>query len=262
MKTFVVPWDGQPETERAAPIAAALARRWDAELVVAMVTSLPDPARRDLDRLVARLGATAVHTQVIESNDVVGSISAVVQSTADPVLCMTTHARGRIGTAILGSVAAGLLRDARCPVVLVGPHCVDEWPAGDDRLLTSLDESPTSEAIITSASEWSRALGLELWLAEVFHPLDVESARAPYRFLDTIVERLRPDVPDVRACVAWNRYVPGEILHLAHTLRVSMIAMATHGHTGLAQVALGSVTMAVAHGAPCPVLTARPTDLR
>jgi nucleotide-binding universal stress UspA family protein len=60
---------------------------------------------------------------------------------------------------------------------------------------------------------------------------------------------------------AWSEYVPGEIVELAETLDASMIAMGTHGRTGLARVALGSVTMAVAHRAPCPVLTVRPAHL-
>jgi nucleotide-binding universal stress UspA family protein len=33
-----------------------------------------------------------------------------------------------------------------------------------------------------------------------------------------------------------------------------LIAMATHGRTGLGRVALGSVAMQVVHRSPCPVL--------
>jgi nucleotide-binding universal stress UspA family protein len=260
-KTIIVPWDGLPTTALAARIAAELGRRWDAELFLVTVASLPDPAHQDLDRLVETLHFEPTRTQVIESNDVGEAITGVVHKTPEPVVCMTTHGRGRIGTAMLGSVAEALLREAPCPFVLIGPHCAPDWPAAGHRLLACLDESTTSDAIITPAAEWAKALGFELWLAEVFHPLDVESARAPYRFLDTIVERLHPELPNVRACVAWNRSVQGEILHLARILSVSMIAMATHGHTGLARLALGSVTMTVAHAAACPVLTTRPPAL-
>jgi nucleotide-binding universal stress UspA family protein len=42
---------------------------------------------------------------------------------------------------------------------------------------------------------------------------------------------------------------------------VSFIVLATHGRTGLARVALGSVAMRVVHHSPCPVLVVRPQAL-
>jgi nucleotide-binding universal stress UspA family protein len=175
---------------------------------------------------------------------------------------MATHSRGRLGGALLGSVAEALLRRIACPFVLVGPHCAPAWPADATRMLACLDESAASGATLATAAEWSEALGLELWLGEVFHPLDVASAEAPYRFLDSAVERLGRERTGVRVCAAWNRSAPDEIVHLARTLSVSMIAMGTHGRSGLARMALGSVTAAVAHDAQCPVLTVRSPGLR
>ena len=262
MTTIVVPWDGQRETERAAGVAAGMARRLQAEVLIAMVTSLPERAQPDLDRLAGTLGYAAIRTKAVESDDVTRALGEVIGDVVDPMLCMTTHARGRLGTAVLGSVADALLHEVLRPIVLVGPDCAPEWPSGGERILVCLDSSSTSEAIIRPAAQLAAGLGLELWLVQVFHPLDVESAKAPYRFLDEVAEGIRAEIPNVKVCVAWDRYVPGQILHLAHTLDVSMIAMATHGATGLARLALGSVTMAVAHEARCPVLTIRPAGLR
>jgi nucleotide-binding universal stress UspA family protein len=39
-----------------------------------------------------------------------------------------------------------------------------------------------------------------------------------------------------------------------------MIAMATHGRSGLTRISLGSVASDVVRHAPCPVLVSRPTD--
>jgi nucleotide-binding universal stress UspA family protein len=142
--------------------------------------------------------------------------------------------------------------------VLVGPQCTGAWPGAGDRLLACLDGSPTAGAIVEPASEWAKALNLDLWLAEVFHPLDVESAQEPYRFLNTVVEQLKPDLPDVRAVASWSTYPAGEIVELARTFSASLIAMGTHSRAGVPKLALGSVTMAVAHAAPCPVLTVHP----
>ena len=47
------------------------------------------------------------------------------------------------------------------------------------------------------------------------------------------------------------------IVRVAQELGVDLIVMATHGHTGLRHVLLGSVAEKVVRHAPCPVLTVR-----
>ncbi len=48
-----------------------------------------------------------------------------------------------------------------------------------------------------------------------------------------------------------------EIIQYAKELDIDLIVLATHGHSGLAHVLLGSVTEKVVRKAPCPVLTVR-----
>jgi nucleotide-binding universal stress UspA family protein len=256
VETLVVPLDGSRAAERAAPIAASLAHRLGAEVLLVAVSSLEDEARSDLER-VTRDGAFSARQEVINNDDAAESIRRVVGRSPAPALCMSTHGRGRVGHAVLGSTAEQLLRNVGVPFVLIGPHCSAAWPTAEPRLLACLDESEISEAVLARSVEWCRALDLEMWMAQVFHPLDVASAQAPYRYLDVVSERLRSELSNVKACAAWGPYVPGEILHLADVLSVSMIAMGSHGRTGLGRLALGSVTMAVTHRARCPVLAVR-----
>jgi nucleotide-binding universal stress UspA family protein len=49
-----------------------------------------------------------------------------------------------------------------------------------------------------------------------------------------------------------------EIVRYARTQGVDLIVLATHGHTGLAHVLIGSVAENVVRTAPCPILTVRP----
>jgi nucleotide-binding universal stress UspA family protein len=48
-----------------------------------------------------------------------------------------------------------------------------------------------------------------------------------------------------------------ELIELATEEDVSLIVIATHGHTGLKHLFLGSTAERVVRGAPCPVLTCR-----
>jgi nucleotide-binding universal stress UspA family protein len=52
------------------------------------------------------------------------------------------------------------------------------------------------------------------------------------------------------------------IMESASTEQVDLIVMATHGHTGLKHLILGSVAERVVRLAPCPVLTLRPPERR
>ncbi len=258
MKTIVVPLDLTPESERAVAVAVPLARRWKADLVFATATTVPDPAGLDLDDLRRRSGADTARVEVVYGDDVEATIADLVDAAPDPVICMASHGRSSYSRAIVGSVTEHLLERVHCPMLLVGPHSEPALLTQTHRLLTCLDQSASSEAILEPSTAWARELGLELWLAEVFHPRDVDSREAPYRFLDTIVARLRPEFPDVRACVSWNTETALEIVHLARSLSVSLISVGTHGLDGLERFAFGSVAMGVVHSAPCPVLVIGP----
>jgi universal stress protein A len=49
--------------------------------------------------------------------------------------------------------------------------------------------------------------------------------------------------------------VAAEIVALAQDKKCDLIVMGTHGRSALSRVLIGSITEAVLHGAPCPVLT-------
>ena len=258
VETFVVPLDGSATTERAAHVAAVLARSWEAELVLTAVTTLRGPASMELGRIASELEAANVRCEVVEGDDVSASLARVVAEASEPVICMTTHARGRAGGDLLGSTAEGLLRQIPVSFVLVGPQCPPTWTVESRRMLACLDGSSTSAAVIEPASEWCKALGLDLMLAEVFDPNEFERSLAYPRFGDRIAERLRPELLSVDTVARWGRHPADEIVHLAAALPASMIAMGTHGRSGLERVALGSVTMTVVHRSKVPVLAIKP----
>ena len=52
-----------------------------------------------------------------------------------------------------------------------------------------------------------------------------------------------------------------EIVRAAHLKGAELIAMGTHGRTGLARMVMGSVAEQVVRRAPCAVLTVRPAEL-
>jgi nucleotide-binding universal stress UspA family protein len=262
--TVVVPLDGSDVAARAVPVGADLARGFGAELVLVTTTQTTRADRMVrpvwLDEAAASVSGTPVRTEFLDEHPADAAICTVAQRAPDTTICMATHGRGAIGTAILGSVARDVIRDAERPVVLVGPH-VDGWSGHGQPMIVCHDGSQASAAIVPVAAAWAKALGTPVVVAHVFHPLDVASAQAPTAAVDAIVAELRETIDDVDLRVTRDSYPVGAILELARTLPASIVALSTHGRTGLARITLGSVAASLAHASPCPLLTVRPREL-
>ena len=145
-QTILMPTDFSPASDLALEYAVFLARQTGGAIhlmyVVAFpidVTSWPatywvelgavrDQLRRDAEReLAARatsISGTEVTTEVIDGSPA----QTIVDSAAARgchLIVMGTHGRGGWSRLFLGSVAASVLRTARCPVLTVSPAIRD-----------------------------------------------------------------------------------------------------------------------------------------
>ena len=130
------------------------------------------------------------------------------------------------------------------------------------RILVPTDFSAPSEAALacarTMADKFDAALHL-LHIAENPFLRAVSGDRrsreeAPARWLQdrlTEADRRRGAVTIVKE----SDEPASEILRYAESNNINLIVMGTHGRTGLARAALGSVAETVVRAAPCPVLT-------
>jgi nucleotide-binding universal stress UspA family protein len=167
---------------------------------------------------------------------------------------MTTHGRGRIRWALLGSVAEEVVRESSAPVVLLGRHCRTDWPNNFRKMVVCVDGTSAAPAVEADAVEWAKTLGLDLHVATVIHPLD---AAAPDAVLDAIVGRMEAQGLHAHRYVLRSTYAAGAIADFAETVDADLVAMSSHARAGTARVALGSVTMGVVGMARCPVLVNR-----
>jgi nucleotide-binding universal stress UspA family protein len=253
-QTFVVPLDGSEYSERALPIARALAERVDGRLLLVSVMERgPLNPGWYLDEIVDREQLSDVDTVPVADRYAADAIVTIVGESADRIVCMTSHGRGGLRWGVVGSVAEEVVRRADRPTLLVGRHCREDFLTGAPHLLACVDGSESSARLAPAASEWADRLGLDLHAAIVVHPLDIESAEHAEKLLGSIAEQLGG--PDrVAANVLTSRYPEGALVDYADDLPAAIIAMNCHGRTGLARVALGSTTMGVLQKALCPLL--------
>jgi nucleotide-binding universal stress UspA family protein len=270
----LVPLDGSDLAERALGHASAIAGRFGAALVLYSQT---DKEERAADRegylsdVAARLDGGEVSTRVDGAPTPAKGIEQAAAELGSTLLCMSSHGRGGIGEALLGSVAEDVLRRIADPVVLVGPEALDGQASMEGPLVVCADGSKVSEAVLGPAADWARACDMQInlvqviaadWEAEVaaagVNPGDVREDS----YLRGLVRKLEGAKVDWDVLRARDPRQPADkIVGYARDKGAGMVAMSTHGRTGLRRLVIGSVAMRVVRDSPCPVLVARPPSL-
>ncbi len=137
------------------------------------------------------------------------------------------------------------------------------------RALVALDGSSAGEAVMKFLMEIAAPLDMTVMLLHVLEPItpavadgtvmidDVNSRRREAEeYLAPIAAMLRSQGVDAAWAVRHGRAAV-EILAAADESSADLIAMATHGRTGLGRLLFGSVAEAVLRRAPVPVFMIR-----
>ncbi len=134
------------------------------------------------------------------------------------------------------------------------------------RILVPLDGSALAERILPEVAELAKLHGAEILLLRValahkFPGADATEAQVhaveeAERHLAEVERQLAARGLTVSHAVRYGD-APEEILDHARAQRVDLIAMSTHGRTGILRLVLGSVAEAVLRASPMPVLLLR-----
>lgn len=270
--TAIVPLDGSDHAMRAVRPALALAARalpTGERPGLLLLSCTPDDAEVAEAELLERVElfseAADVTVRVVDE-DPVEAILEAVADTPVAMLAMATHGRGSLRTAVLGSTADDVVRRCDEPVLLVGPSCTTTVVPGERaRMVVTSDGSAMSEAVLPVAADWTSWHRLAPWLVEAIGPDEDVAApgeQAPSPVLDDTRERLGSLAVRLRYPAAtevlYGLPADRSIVAAAHRLSAAVVAMATHGRSGILRTALGSVSSDVVRHAPCPVLVVRP----
>ena len=264
---ILVPLDGGPRGELALRAAEQLSRAWSAPLDVlglVEVGSTVGNVETAIDRQTAHLKTHRSVTVKATVFRVSEEIGAAIESTPSTLVVMATSARSR-SAALVDSVAEAVLASIGGPALLIGPNASipTGWPAGP--MFVCTDGSAYSEEILPHVATLS---GLELapWLLTVNEPVEVAAsvpAGIDTNYTARLAARLRPRVEqEVNFDVLHGTDPAKDIVDYARANGAGLIALTTHGSTGLRRLVMGSVAMRVVHDAHCPVRVARPRDAR
>ncbi len=295
-QSIMVPLDGSAFGEQVLPLAAGLARRagarlelvhvhaglesgteegvlvpvaamdrWDGEVQEAERLYLSDAAAR-----IAEREDLSPHV-ALASGRIVDALEAHAGGIGADLVVMSTHGRGGLARAWLGSVADGLMRRLPVPLLLLkpqeaGPIAVGDPPFG--HVLIPLDGSRASETVLDPALDVARACGAQVRLLVVVATWRTPTQAGEAVGMDGSRESAEAYLARARAVVAQRGLLvearvvvhmspAAGILEEAATHGCDLIALATHGRGGAARLLLGSVADKVVRGSPMPVLVQR-----
>lgn len=218
---------------------------------------------RRLDHLCEEHPA-AVHTRV--DWDVPGEIENVAEQLAPAVVCMASHARGRLGEALLGAYTPDFLAITTDAVLLVGPDYDPARHLTDGPVLACVDGSSVSELVARVAVRWAVALGLAVRVVTVAEPappgLDDRSVHRlhgpdgdPQAYADAVAARWRQPGLDVSGLAVYDPIGPSAgLASLLESTPCGLLAVTTHARTGFRRAVLGSQTASILRHSPVPVL--------
>lgn len=176
---------------------------------------------------------------------------------ANAVVALTSHARGAITAALMGSTARAVIQQTAEPVLLFGPHSGAAAPVS--RVLACVDGSKLSETILPTACRWARAAGVPLWVLHVVEPdMAAIAAGADTNYVHRVAEDLAADGLDIQFDVLHGDDAGEAIAAYADQQPGTITALATHGRTGLRDVTMGSVALEVTRRSQGPTLVMRP----
>ncbi len=209
-----------------------------------------------------------------------GKAEEVIIENARPeatLTAMATHGRSGINRLLLGSVAEKVLRGSTNPLLLIraGDEAKSDGEAGLKSVIVALDGSELAEKVLSSVVELATALKLEVLLLrayqipintyagmEDYYPVNYEEIRTALReeaqsYLESKVRELkRKGIEKVSFAIPEGSGAD-EIVALGRRTPDNLIAMCTHGRSGVKRWVLGSVTEKVVRLSGDPVLIVR-----
>jgi nucleotide-binding universal stress UspA family protein len=296
LKHILVPLDGSDFGEQALPMALRIAERDHAvlelvhvyEYLVPFQTQGAPPLDPTLDEDLARdrrayldsvaewlrLATNLQVTATVLEGEVGPTLANYIASKHADMVVMATHGRGGLSRLWLGSVASELMRHSVAPVLLMRPS--DTGSRSDQVrpfkiVLIPLDGSPPAEEALDHALGVAHDEGTEYLLYHVVPPVvylaeppdmafvhETEMESAAQTYLREVAGRIRARGFSVDTRVDVHTSPARAILDCVDEVGVDLIAMETHGHSGLARVLLGTVADKVTRASPVPVLVHRP----
>ena len=290
-KHLLVPLDGSKMAETTLPVAALLSQKLGAVVTLIHIIEQDAPheihgerhltneeeASRYLGAVAAEYfpaGQATIHVHTEKVQDVSRSIADHSGELAPDLIVMCTHGEGGLREFMVGSIAQQVIGRGLTPILLIHPeHGIDQ-AQGMKRILVALDGDPQHDSSLPVAAELAQGLGAGLQLLTVVHTLGtLPGERAATGWLLPGATRAMLDMDEESAgqhleqlAAQWRkaslpvttqvlRGDPAQqIVACADEVQADLIALATHGKSGMGAFWSSSVGPKVVTSTHIPLL--------
>jgi nucleotide-binding universal stress UspA family protein len=284
LQKILVPLDGSREAESVLPYVRDLAPRFGSQVQVLGVgigrkTRRVNRLLEDyLNGIAVRLRNDKINAEPVFSYGLAADKILDFAGTQDTALIiMATHGRSGITRWWMGSIAEKVISQAAAPVLLVRskrPRKTDTVvkPHFLERILVPLDGSDIGEAALSYVEALAMKTGASIDLLQVVSlPSNLEASllggpdwrkfvKAMHDTGENYLKDMSKKLLDkkIKSTYEVTSGDPADkIVEYAEEKKTTLIAMSTHGRTGLTRWVLGSVADKVLHDARIPVLLVR-----
>jgi nucleotide-binding universal stress UspA family protein len=281
-KKILVPLDGSDLAELALPYAEELAKAFKSEVVLLHVSEPSEEHYRHMHQLYVEEVAQRLREHVRKVSPVVvtgkpaDEIISYTEKNDIGLVIITSHGRSGIMSWATGSIASRLLQGIERPLLLVRaarPRRRAPRKILLNRILLPLDGSEAGEAAVAYVGELMSRLEAEVTLFGVISSgqhirtvggLDYISypeeqmelfKKEAEEYLNRVYRRLKRRKGSVRVTINVGAGDVGqEILRFAKEKGINLIAISSHGHSGIEKWVFGSIANKVVQASQVPVL--------
>lgn len=289
LQKLLVPLDGSELGELALAYAQELAMALNSEINLLSVCERPDSESFHVHELYLEKVAEGCRAQLEKARPMPLVKTAVVQG--EPahtiidyaqnqdigMVIMVSHGRSGIMPWATGGTANKVMQRAPVPVLLVraAATAIKQPPGVFSKILMPVDGSPTGEAALPYIKEIAGKLTCEVILLRVVelvaHTRSI-GGLDHIVFSDSLLSSMEKEATEYLEQTAKGfTNIPGrvrtilktgdaaqEIIRVADEEAVRVVAMSSHGHSGMTRWVLGSVSNKILQAGKTPLLLVRP----
>jgi nucleotide-binding universal stress UspA family protein len=294
---ILVTLDGSPAAEAVLPYVLLLAARLRIPIELISVIDLTELARSAaayeslfldqlaedetrrrreyLEKIAPSFANGQIDCRILKGNPESSIVEYAAQNPA-AIIAMATHGRSGLNRWLLGSVAEKVLRSTSNPLLLIRsmPTAVTEQQVSIQSIMVPLDGSALAESVLPPVSKLAKKLYAEMVLFRAYNiPPGFYEAGGGFAIdLDRLLAQTEADVltyleekkaalkkAGVGSVTIASRqgYDADEIINYAGNRPDRLIAMCSHGRSGVRRWAVGSVAETVVRHCSSPVLVFR-----
>lgn len=244
---------------------------WQTELASRIERELKVP----LDNLARDMAGAGVDAETAaEYGPASDTIIRMAQESGCDLIAMSTRGRSTLASGLLGSVTYKIIHESPMPVLAITPERARLHRAIISKVIVPLDGSAFAETVLPHATALARRMDLgvtllrvapedaplfsdSVSLADILAGMQEKAATGARDYLSGVARRLRDSGLDVDEVMLQGK-ASSRITEYAKGAEHGMIAITTHGRSGVSRLLLGSIAEAVIRESGCPVLVVRP----